>query len=209
MSQKKKPTNISRRKFLNKAGKGIVGSSILISSLGTVESNNPSVQTDRYINPDERNILSIKVNGKKVKIKIDPTATLAEVLRDKLKLTGTKIVCDSGQCGSCTVLLDGKTVYSCLMLALDVNGKELLTIEGLMNGEKLHVLQDAFIEKDGLQCGFCTPGQIMAAHALLQKESKPTKQEILNGMSGNLCRCGAYPKIIDSIMYAFEQIKSQ
>jgi xanthine dehydrogenase YagT iron-sulfur-binding subunit len=208
MSSKKESKTISRRNFIGKAGAGIAGSSILISSLGSAETQTVTNSKESFVKLNETDSLSMKVNGKSVNLKIDPTATLAEILRDKLELTGTKIVCDQGQCGACTVLLDGKAVYSCHMLALDANGKEVLTIEGLMNGEDLHPLQDAFVEKDGMQCGFCTPGQIMTAYALLQGKPKPTQKEILDGMSGNLCRCGAYPKIVDSILYASEKMNS-
>jgi aerobic-type carbon monoxide dehydrogenase small subunit (CoxS/CutS family) len=135
---------------------------------------------------------------------VEPRTTLAELLRNRLKLTGTKIVCNQGECGGCTVLMNGKAVYSCHMLALDAAGKEITTIEGLMSGEKLHPIQQAFIDHDGLQCGFCTPGQIMAAEEILIKNSKPSKEEILDGMSGNLCRCAAYPNILKSVVAAAE-----
>jgi aerobic-type carbon monoxide dehydrogenase small subunit (CoxS/CutS family) len=127
-----------------------------------------------------------------------------ELLRDHLELTGTKIGCNQGECGSCTVLVNGKAVYSCHILALDVAGKNVVTVEGLMKGEELHPVQEAFIEHDGLQCGYCTPGQIMAAQALLLKNPKPDKNEIIEGMSGNICRCAAYPNIIKSVVAAAE-----
>jgi aerobic-type carbon monoxide dehydrogenase small subunit (CoxS/CutS family) len=128
--------------------------------------------------------------------------TLAEVLRDRLDLTGTKVCCNQGTCGTCTVLLDDTAVYSCHMLALDAAGHRVTTIEGLMEGEELHPLQKAFVERDGLQCGYCTPGQVMFAQALLLANSDPTTDEIHEAMTGNLCRCGAYPKIIESIKAA-------
>ena len=150
-------------------------------------------------------LLSLNVNGKSVTLMIETRTTLVEVLRDHLQLTGTKVSCNQGECGACTVLLDGKAVYSCHMLAIDAAGKEVITIEGLLSGEKLHPIQEAFVEHDGMQCGFCTSGQIMAAQDLLLKESKPTKQQVLEGMSGNLCRCGAYPHIIESVLAAAEK----
>jgi aerobic-type carbon monoxide dehydrogenase small subunit (CoxS/CutS family) len=125
--------------------------------------------------------------------------TLAEVLRDRLDLTGTKVCCNQGTCGTCTVLLDDVAVYSCHMLALDAAGHRVTTIEGLMEGEELHPLQKAFVDRDGLQCGYCTPGQVMSAEALLLENPDPTTNEIREAMTGNLCRCGAYPKIIESI----------
>ena len=148
--------------------------------------------------------ITLKVNGKKVSVLIEPRTTLAELLRDRLKLTGTKVVCNQGECGGCTVLMDGKAVYSCHLLAMDTAGKDIITIEGLMSGEKLHPVQEAFIKHDGLQCGFCTPGQIMAAEAVLLKNPKPSREEILEGMSGNLCRCSAYPNILKSVIAAAE-----
>jgi len=146
--------------------------------------------------------LTLNVNGKPVRVLVEPRTTLAELLRDRLDLTGTKVVCNQGECGSCTVLLNGEAVYSCHILALDAAGKEVTTVEGLMEGEKLHPLQEAFIEHDGLQCGFCTPGQIMAARALLLKHPRPTVEQVKEGMAGNLCRCSAYPNIIDSVLAA-------
>ncbi len=133
---------------------------------------------------------------------MEPQTSLAELLRHQLKLTGTKIVCNHGECGACTVLLDNKVVYACHMLALDAAGKSVITIEGLLQGEELHPLQKAFVDHDGLQCGFCTPGQIMAAQGLLLKNPHPTREEVLVGMSGNLCRCAAYPHIIESVLAA-------
>ncbi|MCU0645374.1 MAG: (2Fe-2S)-binding protein [bacterium] len=199
MSKKSTPDGISRRKFMKGLSTGVVGSTVLIQSL-------PAISEQAEPTPHEGKILlSLTVNGKPARLLIEPRTTLAEVLRDQLQLTGTKIVCNQGECGACTVLLDGKAVYSCHLLALDAEGKEVTTIEGLMNGEKLHPIQDAFIEHDGYQCGFCTPGQVMAAQALLLKNPRPTKAEVMEGMSGNLCRCGAYPNIIDSVLAAAEK----
>ncbi|MEJ2050441.1 MAG: (2Fe-2S)-binding protein [Calditrichota bacterium] len=147
----------------------------------------------------------MKVNGREVKLYVKPRTTLVEVLRNHLELTGTKVVCNHGECGACTVLLDGVAVYSCQMLALDAASKEVTTIEGLMNGEDLHPIQQAFIDHDGLQCGFCTPGQIIATQAILLKNKKPSREEIIEGLSGNLCRCSAYPKILDSAIAAAEK----
>ena len=156
---------------------------------------------------DRLEVVKLKVNGKNVRLLIQPETTLVEILRDKLQLTGTKISCNNGECGGCTLLLDGRAVYSCHMLALDAAGKEVITIEGLMNGEELHSLQQAFIDEDGLQCGFCTPGQIMAAYALLLNNPAPTKDEITEAMSGNLCKCAAYPNIIKSVQTAAVKMK--
>lgn len=198
MSERSESKGISRRKFIQGVGTGVIGSSVLVDSL---QAGSKKAQKQ----PSEgAEALFLKVNGKAVNLKIDPETTLIEVLRDFLHLTGTKLVCNQGECGACTVLLDGVAVYSCHMLALDAAGKSVTTIEGLLTGEKLHPIQEAFVHHDGLQCGFCTPGQIMAAHALLLKNPKPTKDQVLEGMSGNICRCGAYPKIIESVLAAAE-----
>jgi aerobic-type carbon monoxide dehydrogenase small subunit (CoxS/CutS family) len=197
MSEKSKLAKISRRKFINQFGTGVVSTYALFPALQ--KSTNKKIDKSS----DERKLpLQLKVNGQNVKTAVDPETTLVELLRDELQLTGTKIVCNHGECGGCTVLLDGKAIYSCHMLALDADGKEVITIEGLLKKSELHPVQEAFVEKDGLQCGFCTPGQIMAAYALLLKNPNPTKEEVLKGMSGNLCRCAAYPKIIESVMEA-------
>lgn len=201
MKDKKKKSSISRRNFMKGLGTGVVGSSVMLGTLRAVPM--PMEEASSQAEDEARLVpLVLTVNGKAVRLKIEPQTTLAELLRERLQLTGTKVVCNQGECGACTVLLDGKAVYSCHTLALDAAGKEVITIEGLMNGEELHPLQQAFIDKDGMQCGFCTPGQIMAAEALLQKYPKPDRQQMLSAMSGNICRCAAYPKIIDSVLEA-------
>jgi aerobic-type carbon monoxide dehydrogenase small subunit (CoxS/CutS family) len=202
MSKDSESNKISRRNFLGKAGTGIVGSTILISSIGAADKTGPDLAEAPPIDPKETDILQFWVNGKKQKLKINPSSTLAEVLRNKLNLTGTKIVCNQGACGGCTVVMDNKAVYACHMLALDAAGKIVVTIEGLLEGEELNHLQEAFIEKDGLQCGFCTPGQIMSAYALLLSKPKPNRDDVIEAMSGNICRCGAYPNILDSVLLA-------
>ena len=148
--------------------------------------------------------ISITVNGKAYEISIPPWRTLLEVIREDLKLTGTKEGCGLGECGACTVIMDGQTVNSCLVLATEADGKQITTIEGLADGEKLHPLQQAFVDHGGLQCGFCTPGMIMSAKALLDKNPHPTEDEIKRGIAGNLCRCTGYAKIIESIKAAAE-----
>ncbi len=143
--------------------------------------------------------IRLTVNGEKKTVVTHPDRSLLDVLREDLDLTGTKVCCNQGTCGTCTVLLDDLAVYSCHMLALDAAGHRVTTIEGLMEGEELHPLQKAFVDRDGLQCGYCTPGQVMSARALLLENPDPTTNEIREAMTGNLCRCGAYPKIIESI----------
>ena len=190
---------ISRRKFLNRFGTGVVGSVVVPPALKAFSNNIPKEIKDFHEGKVE---LKLTVNGKNVHTLISPDTTLVELIRDDLKLTGTKITCNQGECGGCTVIVDGKPIYSCHTLALDAEGTEVITIEGLLKGEELHSIQKSFVEEDGLQCGFCTPGQVMAAHALLIKNNNPTDKEIMEGMSGNLCRCGAYPNIIKSVKAA-------
>ena len=151
--------------------------------------------------------MRLRVNGAEYALELPPHTTLLEALRDGAQLTGTKLVCDRGECGACTVLLDGDPAYACLTLAAACEQREISTIEGVgMNGD-LHPLQRAFITHDALQCGFCTPGQIMAALALLRANPNPTEDEVVHWMSGNLCRCGAYPKIVRAVLDAAEQLR--
>lgn len=200
-----KSKDLSRRDFIKNLGVGALGTGVALSVL-PLKSKTENPQPIEDIPSENLCLLSLTVNGKSIKLHIEPRMTLAEVLRDRLQLTGTKIVCNQGECGACTVLLDGKPVYSCHMLALDANGKGVVTIEGLMDGEKLHPLQEAFIEHDGFQCGFCTPGQIMAAQGLLLKNPRPIKEQVVAGMSGNLCRCAAYPNILRSVLAAADKM---
>ena len=143
--------------------------------------------------------ITLTVNGSPRELNVEPRMTLLDALRQELNLTGTKRVCNSGACGACTVLLDNEAVYSCMTLAIACEGRSVETIEGLSDSEALHPIQEAFIEEDGYQCGFCTPGQIMAARSLLERNPAPAPDEIRQGMSGNLCRCGAYQKIFASV----------
>jgi xanthine dehydrogenase YagT iron-sulfur-binding subunit len=146
--------------------------------------------------------LTLHVNGHAQRLRIDSRVTLLDALRDQLELTGTKKGCDQGACGACTVLTDGKRVLSCLTLAAQCDGREVTTIEGLSTDGGLHPVQEAFIGHDGLQCGFCTPGQIMSAVALLAEGRAGSDEEIREFMSGNICRCGAYPNIVAAIREA-------
>lgn len=149
--------------------------------------------------------IELKINGDSYEVLVSPNNTLLEVLRDKLGLMGTKQGCNLGACGACTVLINGEAYLSCLMLAMDAAGKEIVTIEGLGEGGLLHPLQTAFVEKGGLQCGFCTPGMILTAKAILDEEEHLTEDTIKKKMAGNLCRCTGYKKIIEAVMSVGEQ----
>lgn len=146
--------------------------------------------------------IALTVNGDLHEVLISPNQTLLEVLREKLGLMGTKRGCDLGACGACTVLIDGEAYLSCVMLAVDAVGKEIVTIEGLSEGGALHPLQKSFVELGGLQCGFCTPGMIMTAKGILNEDPHPTEESIKKKMAGNLCRCTGYKKIVEAVMDA-------
>jgi xanthine dehydrogenase YagT iron-sulfur-binding subunit len=151
----------------------------------------------------ENGAVHLKINGKEFALEqLDPRATLLDVLREQLHLTGSKKGCDHGQCGACTVLVNGRRINSCLSLAITHEGDEITTVEGLANGEQLHPVQAAFVEHDGFQCGYCTPGQICSAVACIQEGHIGSDDEIREWMSGNLCRCGAYPNILAAIKQA-------
>ncbi|HKE19580.1 MAG TPA: (2Fe-2S)-binding protein [Kofleriaceae bacterium] len=146
--------------------------------------------------------IALRVNGVEKRVAVEPRATLAEALRLELDLTGTKIGCDRGSCSACTVWLDGVPVCSCMTFALDAVGRPITTIEGLAVGERLHPVQEAFIEHDAMQCGFCTPGMIMSCAALLGRNPSPTEEDVRTATSGNLCRCGTYPKVFEATLAA-------
>jgi carbon-monoxide dehydrogenase small subunit len=157
--------------------------------------------------PDYKKQISLTVNGKHVQAEVDCRMTLAEFLREGLGLTGTKVGCNRGECGSCTVLLDDRPVYSCTVLAVEAAGKRILTIEGLTDKEgKLHPLQEAFIEEDALQCGYCTPGMILSLIALLHRNPHPTEGDVRNAIDGNLCRCGSFSNIIKATLKTSEKM---
>ena len=150
--------------------------------------------------------LTIRLNGREQRASVPEGATLAELLREQVGLTGTKIACEEGTCGACTVLLDGRATLSCILLAVQAEGREVTTIEGLGDEGALSPLQRAFVEEDALQCGFCTAGQVVSATALLAQTPNPTSEQVRMGMSGNLCRCGAYPGIERAVLRAAEEL---
>lgn len=149
-------------------------------------------------------LLEFKVNGRDIKIDIDPGMRLIDILRDKLELTGTKEGCGEGECGACTVIMDGQAVNSCLILAMQVRGKSIMTVEGLEKDGELDALQRSFINHGAVQCGYCTPGMLMSCKALLMRNPKPTEEEIKTAIAGNLCRCTGYTKIIRAVKEAAE-----
>src|ERR1700738_4723608 len=170
--------------------------------LAATKSTNGGIVSDSYSMQ-----LSFRLNGDSHIVAVEPRTTLLDLLRDRLQLTGTKKGCDHGACGACTVHLDGRRMLSCLTLAVMAQGKEITTIEGLANGDELHPVQAAFVTCDGFQCGYCTPGQIMSAVGCIREGHTGSEGEIREFMSGNLCRCGAYPNIVQAIKQAATQMK--
>jgi xanthine dehydrogenase YagT iron-sulfur-binding subunit len=188
-------SGVSRRNFL---GGGLVAAAVTPLLTGQAEAAEATSATT--VNGVNQVTVRAAVNGSPVTVRVDPRATLLDTLREPLDLKGTKKGCDRGQCGACTVHVDGRRVLSCLTLAASATGHEVTTIEGLADGDRLHPMQQAFIEHDGLQCGFCTPGQIMSAVALVDDEGgADSDDEIRERMSGNICRCSAYPRIVDAV----------
>ena len=189
------PIHQSRRRFL-KQSSAITAIALTPPALIKAAENKLDEKAAGYF---EKLNLSIEVNGEAHQLSVEPRVTLLDLLREQLHLTGTKKGCDYGQCGACTVHVDGKRVLSCLSLAVMQNGKKITTIEGLAKGDQLHPMQEAFIKHDGFQCGYCTPGQIMSAVACIKEGHANSEEEIRQYMSGNICRCGAYPNIVDAI----------
>lgn len=190
---------LSRRGFLTTAGLGAVGLAAARAEGAKAEEAPPAP-----VAADERVPVTLRVNGRDRHLRVEPRWSLLFVLRDELGLTAAKTGCERGECGSCTVLLDGVTRYACMTLALEAEGSEITTLEGLMDGEELGPVQRAFAEHDAFQCGYCTPGQIVAVEGLLRANPAPSLDEIRRGVSGNLCRCGAYPNIFRAAARAAE-----
>lgn len=151
-------------------------------------------------------VIQLNVNGEICDVSVKPNETLLDVIRDRLELTGTKKGCDTGQCGSCTVLLEGKPINSCLVLAVEAHGKDILTVEGLAKNGQFHPLQEAFVQEGAVQCGYCTPGMLLSAKALLDDNPNPTEEKVKEAIAGNLCRCTGYVKIVKAILTAAQKI---
>lgn len=190
---------ITRRGFLTSMGVGALAVGASADLLAAQPEAEPAVA-----GADETTRLTLLVNGRQCTLLVEPRWTLLFVLREQLGLTGTKSGCERGECGACTVLIDNVPRYACLTLAMECEGAEIVTLEGLMKGEELGPVQQAFLEHDAFQCGYCTPGQIMSVEGLLRKKPDPTPDEIRRGVSGNLCRCGAYAHIFKAAGHAAE-----
>ncbi len=205
--EKKKKESISRRSFIKGVGSGLVGSIAIAPTV--LKGEEKTGKKDKDTDFPYKKVITLHVNGRKHKLEVENRWTLLDVLRNKLELTGTKNACNAGECGACTVIMDGRTVYSCMILAVEAEGSKITTIEGLLDGEKLNPLQQAFVDNDAMQCGYCTPGQIMSAKSLLDKNSKPSVEEVKRAMSGNLCRCVSYPHIINAVLDASKRLNKR
>jgi len=192
-------SGVSRRGFLTSVSTGAIGAAA-VAKLGATAP--AGAQGAAVIEGGEVSRIAIVVNGRQHRMLVEPRWSLLHVLRDKLGLTGTKVGCERGECGACTVLVDGKARYACMTLAVEADGREITTVEGLMKGEDLGQTQRAFAEEDAFQCGYCTPGQVMAAEGLLRANPAPTLDEVRQGMAGNICRCGAYAHIFKAVAKA-------
>ncbi len=201
--EKESGTRFTRRGFLKGAGAGAVTAAvapaILVSGAGTAAAQDAEGVMSAT--------LTLDVNGQTHNVEVEARTTLADALRDRLEITGPKVVCDRGECGACTVMMDGKLVFSCMTLAMDAQGRKIETVEGLADGDNLHPLQEAFIEKDALMCGFCTPGFLMSSKALLDANNNPTAEEVREGLSGNICRCGTYPHVFEAVVSAADKMR--
>lgn len=198
-SEEKQKRGSTRRTFLKSAGmvSATVAGAEMLGGIAHGESDAKS----SVVGPGKVP-LTLRINEEVHAVNVEPRATLAEVLRDELHMTGTKVVCDRGSCSACTVMLDKTPVCSCMTLAVDVGARSITTIEGLARGEELHAVQAAFVAHDALQCGFCTSGMVMSCAALLERNPKPSADEVKTAISGNICRCGTYPKVFEAVLAA-------
>ena len=195
---KPEPFGVSRRDFLKSAGVG--GLATAVTAAG--ETDVDAQAGPRVVGPGDVPV-TLTVNGKRVDLKIEPRVTLLDAIRERVDLTGNKRVCDRGACGACTMIVDGRTVYSCSTLAIEVQGKQIRTVDGLASADgALHPVQQAFCDKDALMCGFCTPGFVMATVALLEKHPNPTPEQARKGLDGNICRCGTFVRVMEAAMAA-------
>ncbi|MCG8390408.1 MAG: (2Fe-2S)-binding protein [Cytophagales bacterium] len=194
----------SRRGFLKGAGLTTAGTIVL--QTGVLGKDGKKTEESKTVGPDPVTI-EMKVNGKVRSLAVEPRSTLAEALRDKLQLTGTKVVCDRGSCSACTVWIDKSPINACMTFAMDVGDREVTTVEGLAVDGQLHPIQEAFIDHDAMQCGYCTPGMIMSTAHLLEENPNPTLEDVKHATRGNYCRCGTYPHVFQATLAAAKKIK--
>lgn len=195
---------VSRRGFLKGAGLSAAGAAILDGGVAAINEASAAIAGPKVVGPG-RVPITLMVNGTPRKLEVEPRTTLADALRYEIGLTGTKVVCDRGACSACTVEIDDTLVCACMTLAVDAVDRKITTIEGLARGDELHPVQAAFVEHDAMQCGFCTPGMVMSCAALLDRNPHPTLDDVRTATSGNLCRCGTYPKVFEATLAAAER----
>jgi xanthine dehydrogenase YagT iron-sulfur-binding subunit len=189
--------NVSRRNFLKTAGVGSLATAVTSVAVPEVAAQSGPAA----IGPGDVPV-TLMVNGKRIDLRIEPRVTLLNAIRNRADMTGNKRVCDRGVCGACTMIVDGRTVYSCSTLAIEVQGKQIRTVDGLASNATLHPVQQAFVDQDGLMCGFCTPGFVMATVALLERTPNPTLDQAKKGLDGNICRCGTFVRIMEAALKA-------
>src|SRR5438309_8829156 len=197
MSDNEDRFGVGRRDFLKSAGVGGLATAVPSAGVTDVEAQ----AGPRVIGPGDVPV-SLTVNGKRMELRIEPRVTLLDALRNRADLTGNKRGCDRGVCGACTMIIDGRTAYSCSTLAIETVGKQIRTVDGLASGARLHPVQQAYCDRDALMCGFCTPGFVMATVALIEKHPKPTPEQVRKGLDGNICRCGTFVRIMEAAMTA-------
>jgi xanthine dehydrogenase YagT iron-sulfur-binding subunit len=195
-SEKAGEFSVSRRNFLKSAGVGSLAATV--AGVSDAAAQTPGA---RIVGPGEVAV-QLTVNGRRVNLNIEPRVTLLDALRTRADITGNKKGCDRGACGACTMIIDGRTAYACSTLAIEVQGKQIRTVDGLASGDRLHPVQQAFCDVDALMCGFCTPGFVMATVALLEKHPNPTPDQAARGLDGNICRCGTFVRIMEAAMKA-------
>lgn len=192
---------ISRRGFLA----GIGGAAAVAGALTSGSCSRAADAGPKPLSGETQ--ITLRVNGEDRKVTVEPRTTLLDALRDRLDVTGPKKVCDRGECGACTVLMDGQPVYACLTLAVDAQGKQITTVEGIGTPDKMHPVQQAFVEHDALMCGFCTPGFVMSVKALLDRNPNPSPDNVRHALAGNICRCGTYPRVFEAALDAAKRVK--
>jgi len=193
-SRRKDQPGFSRRSFLKTVGAGGVAAGVLAKTPGTAAQGGVNA-----VGPGAVPI-TLNINGQTHRLDVEPRVTLLDALRNRLNITGVKRVCDRGSCGACTMIVDGRTIYACSTLAIEMQGKKIRTVDGLTQGTVLHPVQQAFYDHDGLMCGFCTPGFVTAAAALLEKNPNPTPEQARRALDGNICRCGTYVRVLEATL---------
>jgi aerobic-type carbon monoxide dehydrogenase small subunit (CoxS/CutS family) len=205
--KKRRPSGVSRRQFLK--GLGIGGGALGAGLIGARAQERPKPAADVPALGPGAVSLALRINGQPRTVKVEPRTTLLDVLRDRLDLTGSKKICDRGECGGCTVLMDGRPVFACMLLAVDARRAAITTVEGLAPEGRLHPVQQAFVEKDALQCGFCTPGFVVAAKALLDRNPGADFREVREALCGHVCRCGTYTRVFEAVLDAAKRVPAR